>query len=160
MDLRFFRSIPFSPSLVIAIAAFAAFGGFLFLNALYLQDARGLSPIEAGLATVPMALMTVIVSPISGRIVGRHGPRLPLVISGGFLVIACAMLTDVGPGTPLAWLIGSYAVLGVGFGFVNAPITNAAVSGVPRARPVSPRRSRQPPGSSDRPSAWRWSARS
>lgn len=134
IDLRFFRSTPFSSAIVISIAAFAAFGGFLFLNTLYLQEVLGLSPLEAGLATVPMALMTVIVSPISGRMVGRDGPRLPLVISGVSSVIACAMLTEIGPETPLAWLIAAYVVFGIGFGFVNAPITNAAVSGMPRAQ--------------------------
>ena len=78
IDLRFFRSIPFASSIAISVAAFAAFGGFLFLNTLYLQQARGLSPVQAGLATVPMAAMTVVASPLSGRIVGRRGPRLPL----------------------------------------------------------------------------------
>lgn len=134
IDLRFFRSVPFSSAILISMAAFAAFGGFLFLNTLYLQNVRGLSPLKAGLATVPMALMTVIVSPVSGRWVGRHGPRVPLIIAGTFLLIGSAMLTGLDPGTPLAWLIASYAVFGVGFGFVNAPITNAAVSGMPRAQ--------------------------
>ncbi len=134
IDLRFFRSIPFTSSIVISAAAFAAFGGFLFLNTLYLQDARGLSPVEAGLATVPMALMTVVMSPLLGRIVGRRGPRLPLVISGVASVIACAMLTGIDSATPMAWLVTAYVLFGVGFGFVNAPITNAAVSGMPRAQ--------------------------
>ncbi len=134
VDLRFFRSIPFSSSILLSFAAFAAFGGFLFLNTLYLQDVLGLSPLEAGLATVPMALMTAIVSPISGRMVGRRGPRLPLVISGISTLVACAMLTGIGPGTSLTWLIASYVIFGLGFGFVNAPITNAAVSGMPRAQ--------------------------
>jgi EmrB/QacA subfamily drug resistance transporter len=132
VDLRFFRSAPFASAIVIAVAAFAAFGGFLFLNTLYLQDVRGLSPLHAGLATVPLAVMTVAISPLSGRLVGRRGPRLPLAIAGACLVTASAMLTGIGPGTPLAWLLAAYAVFGVGFGFVNAPITNAAVSGMPR----------------------------
>ena len=132
--LRFFRSIPFSSSITISVAAFAAFGGFLFLNTLYLQEARGLSPVEAGLATVPMAVAMVVISPLSGRIVGRRGPRLPLLISGVALVIGCAMLTGVDPGTPPASLIAAYVIFGIGFGFVNAPITNAAVSGMPRAQ--------------------------
>jgi EmrB/QacA subfamily drug resistance transporter len=134
VDLRFFRSIPFASSIVISVAGFAAFGGFLFLNTLYLQEVRGLSPIQAGLATVPMAVMTVLVSPLSGRIVGRRGPRLPLVISGICSVIACAMLTGIDSATPFAWLIAAYVIFGIGFGFVNAPITNAAVSGMPRAQ--------------------------
>jgi EmrB/QacA subfamily drug resistance transporter len=132
--LQFFRSIPFSSSIAISVAAFAAFGGFLFLNTLYLQEVRGLSPVEAGLATVPMAVMTVVISPLSGRIVGRRGPRLPLLIAGVSLVSACAMLTGLEPGTSLASLTAAYVVFGIGFGFVNAPITNAAVSGMPRAQ--------------------------
>ena len=51
IDPRFFRSIPFASATIISVAAFAAFGGFLFLNTLYLQDARGFSPFDAGLAT-------------------------------------------------------------------------------------------------------------
>jgi len=85
VDLRFFRSIPFAAAIAISVAAFAAFGGFLFLNTLYLQDVRGLSPLRAGLATLPMAVMTVLASPLSGRIVGRRGPRLPLAIAGASL---------------------------------------------------------------------------
>jgi EmrB/QacA subfamily drug resistance transporter len=134
IDLRFFQSVPFASAIVISMSAFAAFGGFLFLNTLYLQDARGLSPVQAGLMTVPVALMTVVASPLSGRLVGRRGPRLPLAIAGVCLVAACAMLTGIDSGTPIAWLIGAYLVFGLGFGFVNAPITNAAVSGMPRAQ--------------------------
>src|SRR4051794_19905732 len=58
IDLRFFHSIPFASAIVISVAAFAAFGGFLFLNTLYLQEARGFSPIQTGLATLPMAALT------------------------------------------------------------------------------------------------------
>lgn len=134
IDLRFFRSIPFSASIAISVAAFSAFGGFLFLNTLYLQDARGLSPVQAGLATVPMAAMVMVMSPLSGRIVGRRGPRLPLAIAGVCTVSACVMLTAIGPHTPFAWLTAAYLVFGAGFGLVNAPITNAAVSGMPRAQ--------------------------
>lgn len=131
---RFFRSIPFSSSIALSIAAFAAFGGFLFLNTLYLQDVRGLSPIGAGLATVPVALMTVLVSPLSGRIVGRSGPRKPLLVAGIAFVSACCLLADIEPTTPLERLLAAYVLFGVGFGFVNAPITNATVSGMPAAQ--------------------------
>jgi len=71
IELRFFRSVPFSGATLIAISAFGAFGGFLFMNTLYLQTIRGLSPMEAGLCTVPLGLTVLICSPISGRVVGR-----------------------------------------------------------------------------------------
>jgi MFS family permease len=134
VDVRFFRSIPFASAIASSVAAFAAFGGFLFLNTLYLQQERGLSPLHAGLATAPMALMTMLMSPLSGRIVGRRGPRIPLAIAGVCLVSACALLTGIGPATPLGQLIAAYVIFGIGLGFVNAPVTNAAVSGMPRAQ--------------------------
>ena len=82
IDLRFFRSVPFSAAALVAVAAFATLGGFLFLNTLYLQDVRGLSALGAGLDTLPMAVMTMVFSPLSGRIVGRRGGRVPLVVAG------------------------------------------------------------------------------
>jgi EmrB/QacA subfamily drug resistance transporter len=124
MDLRFFRSVPFSSATVIAVAAFAALGGFLFLNTLYLQDVRGLSALQAGIDTLPMAVMTMLFSPISGRIVGRRGARIPLLVAGVTLTAT----------TPFTWLFTAYVIFGIGFGLVNAPITNAAVSGMPRAQ--------------------------
>ena len=134
IDLRFFRSVPFSGAAIIAVAAFATLGGFLFLNTLYLQDVRGFSPIRAGLCTLPMAVMTMVLAPISGRIVGTRGPRIPLLIAGVALTVSCVMLSQIGPTTSFAWLFVAYVVFGIGFGFVNAPITNAAVSGMPRAQ--------------------------
>jgi EmrB/QacA subfamily drug resistance transporter len=134
VDLRFFRSIPFAAAIGISLAAFATFGGFLFLNTLYLQDVRGLSPVHAGLYTLPMAAMTVFAAPLSGRIVGRHGPRLPLMIAGICFATGCAVLTRLDAQMPIPELLGAYVVFGLGFGFVNAPITNAAVSGMPRAQ--------------------------
>ena len=134
IDPRFFRSYSFSSAIALAIAAFASFGGFLFLNTLYLQDVRGLTPLEAGLAIMPVALMIVVLSPVSGRMVGRGGPRAPLMLAGAALFLGCAMLVGLGPSTSLAWLLAAYVVFGIGFGLVNAPITNAAVSGMPRAQ--------------------------
>jgi EmrB/QacA subfamily drug resistance transporter len=134
IDLRFFRSIPFSAAIVTSIAAFAAFGGFLFLNTLYLQEVRGFSPIIAGLATLPMAAMTTVASPVSGRIVSHQGPRGPLIAAGLGLAAGSLMLTRLRPATPLPLLFAAYVVFGTGFGLVNAPITNTAVSGMPRAQ--------------------------
>ncbi len=134
IDFRFFRSIPFSGAAAIAVAAFATLGGFLFLNTLYLQEVRGLSALRAGLDTLPMAAMAMVLPPISGRIVGTRGARIPLVVAGLGLTASCAMLAQVNETTPFWWLFTAYVLFGTGFGFVNAPITSAAVSGMPRAQ--------------------------
>jgi EmrB/QacA subfamily drug resistance transporter len=134
LDLRFFRSVPFAAAIVLVIAATAAFGGFLFLNTLYLQDVRGYSPLVAGLATLPLAAVMAVTSPVVGRVVGRRGARLPLLVSGVAYVLSCVMLTQLQDDTSLVWLLVSYALMGLGFGAVNAPVTNTAVSGMPRAQ--------------------------
>ena len=134
LDLRFFRSVPFSAATLIAVCMFAAFGGFLFLNTLYLQDVRGLSPFHAGLFILPVALAVMIVSPLSGRLVGAYGARPSLLVSGGALAVSALLLTQLEAQTPLAILLPVFALFGVGFGMVNAPVTFAAVSGMPRAQ--------------------------
>jgi EmrB/QacA subfamily drug resistance transporter len=134
VDLRFFRSLPFSSATVLAILAFASFSGFLFLNSLYLQDTRGLQASVAGLCTLPIALAMVVCSPLSGRLVGAGRARFALVTAGAAMTTSALLLTDLRPDTPVARLVIAYAVFGVGLGMVNAPITNAAVSGMPRAQ--------------------------
>jgi len=90
-----------------------------------------LSPLDAGLYTLPMALMILVLAPLSGRMVGNRGPRLPLVIGSLGLIASSALLTQLTASTPLALLLVSYVLFGIGFGFVNPPITNTAVSGMP-----------------------------
>ncbi len=131
IEPRFFASRPFAAATIIAVAAFTAFGGFLFLNTLYLQDVRGLSPASAGLCTLPIAAMTVLCSPIAGRVVGARGVRAPLVVGGLGLGLGGLMLVSLSADTSLGWLLGAYCVFGLGFGAVNPPITNTAVSGMP-----------------------------
>ena len=134
IDPRFFRSIPFAGATVIAITAFAAFGGFLFLNTLYLQEGRHLSPLDAGLYTLPIAAMTLVFGPLSGRLVAARGARPALVVGGLGVGLSALMLTDLSLGTTPALLVLAYLVFGIGFGMVNPPITNTAVAGMPPAQ--------------------------
>jgi EmrB/QacA subfamily drug resistance transporter len=134
LEMRFFKSVPFSGASAIAVFAFAGQGGFLFLNTLYLQEVRGLSPLQAGLWVLPMAAMTLVFAPLSGRIVGRHGARGPLVVAGMALTVAAVMLTRITADSSPAYVLGAYFVFGFGFGLVNPPITNTAVSGMPSSQ--------------------------
>ena len=131
LEMRFFRSAPFSGASTIAICAFAALGGFLFLNTLYLQGVRHLSPFHAGLYLLPMAVMVLVCAPLSGRIVSRRGARIPLVIASCAVIVSALMLTQLTPTTAPAYLLVAYFVFGIGSGMINPPITNTAVSGMP-----------------------------
>jgi EmrB/QacA subfamily drug resistance transporter len=134
IDPRFFRSAPFSGATVIAVCAFLCLSGFLFLNALYLQDSRGYSAVHAGLMTLPMAGASLICSPLSGRLVGSVGTRVPLLGASVCLIGAALIMATFTPTTSLLIVALAYVLMGVGFGLVNAPITNTAVSGMPRTQ--------------------------
>ncbi len=134
LDTRFFRSVPFAGATLIAMSSFAALGGFLLLNTIYLQDVRGYSALHAGLYMLPMAGMTAICSPLSGRIVGSRGPRLPLLGAGFALAVSALTLTRLSTETTAISLVISYLLFGLGFGLVNAPITNTAMAGMPTAQ--------------------------
>ncbi|MDA2889388.1 MFS transporter [Mycolicibacterium sp. BiH015] len=134
VDLRFFRSIPFTMATVTAVSAFAAWSAFLFMMSLYLQAERGFSAMHTGLIYLPIALGALVFSPLSGRLVGRFGARPSMVTSGVLIAAAAAMLTILTDTTPVWELLIIFAVFGVGFAMVNAPVTNAAVSGMPLDR--------------------------
>jgi EmrB/QacA subfamily drug resistance transporter len=134
IDLRFFRSIPFASATMIAVCAFAAWGAFLFMMSLYLQDERGFSAMHTGLIFLPVAIGALVFSPLSGRMVGRYGSRPSIVIAGVLITAATAMLAGLTATTPVWQLLTVFAVFGIGFSMVNAPITTAAVSGMPTDR--------------------------
>ncbi|WP_043264261.1 MFS transporter [Streptomyces sp. CT34] len=134
IDLRFFHSAPFSGATLIAVCAFAALGGFLFVNTLYLQNIRGLSAMEAGLYMLPMAGMTLVFAPLSGRLVAGRGARLPLLLAGTAMAASGLLFAAFDAASATALLFLGYVLFGIGFGLVNAPITNTAVSGMPRAQ--------------------------
>jgi EmrB/QacA subfamily drug resistance transporter len=134
LEMRFFRSAPFAGASAIAVCLSMALGGFLFMNTLYLQEVRGLSPQHAGLYLLPTATMMIVFAPLSGRLVARFGPRPSMVVGGVAVLVGGLMLTGLAPDTSAPFLLGAYAVFGFGFALVSPPIANTAVSGMPPAQ--------------------------
>ncbi len=134
LELRFFRSHPFTGASVIAVLAFVVLSGFLFVITLYLQQVRGDSPLRAGLSLLPAMLVMAVAAPVAGHVSGRHGARIPLVASGVLIAAGMALLLGLRPGTSFALIAVALAVTGAGLGLVNPPITNIGVSGMPPAQ--------------------------
>ncbi|MFC9398176.1 MFS transporter [Streptomyces sp. NPDC057027] len=134
MDLGLFRRPPFVTAVLGATAVFVALNVTLLLSTLYLQQARGLTPLAAGAVTLPLALGATVCAPWSGALVGRIGPRRPLLLAGGFTTAGglCLVGLDGDTGVPL--ILFAFLLIGIGFGFANAPLTNTAVSGLPPSR--------------------------
>jgi predicted MFS family arabinose efflux permease len=133
LELRLFRSVPFSAAILMALLALCGFGAFLFVTTLYLQDVRGMPALTAGLCLLPVGVLTLVLSPVAGRLVGRRGPRLPLVAAGAALALGGGASVWLSPATPLPAVLATYVLFGIFLGTVNPPITNTAVSGMPRS---------------------------
>lgn len=134
IDLRFFRSIPFASATVTAVLALTAWGAFLFMMSFYLQNERHYSAMHTGLIYLPIAVGALVFSPLSGRIVGRYGSRPSLVTAGVLMTVASLLLTTLTATTPIWRVVVIFAIFGIGFAMMNAPVTNAAVSGMPLDR--------------------------
>jgi predicted MFS family arabinose efflux permease len=134
LDVRFFRSAPFSGATLAAVCAFGALSGALFLNTLYLQDVRHLSALHAGLYLLPLAAMGIVFGPVSGRLVGTRGSRPSLAVAGIMITASALMFTRLSDGTGTLYILTANLVFGIGFGLVNPPITNTAVTGMPAAQ--------------------------
>jgi EmrB/QacA subfamily drug resistance transporter len=131
LELRLFRSVPFSAAIVMAVWGLCAFGAFLFVTTLYLQDVRGLPALTAGLCLLPVGVLVVVLAPLAGRLVARGGPRLPLVVSGAALALGGGASVLLAPATPLPAVLAVYLLFGIALGMINPAITNSAVSGMP-----------------------------
>jgi MFS family permease len=83
---------------------------------------------------LPLAVMNIIWSPISARLVGTYGSRPSLLFAGLAIVVSGVIMTQLAENTTLSLLIVSYIIFGIGFGLVNIPINHTAVSGMPRAQ--------------------------
>jgi MFS family permease len=131
MPLRIFSSRMLSGANLTMFLLGAAMFGMWFFVSLYLQQVLGLSPIDAGLAFLPMTLSIVIGSTLASRLVNRVGVR-PLLATGMTIQAAGLALfaTISADGTYLGDVLLPSLLVAAGIGLSFVPVTIAAVSGV------------------------------
>jgi MFS transporter, DHA2 family, methylenomycin A resistance protein len=134
VPLGLFRSRPVVVSVAGGFSFTVGFYGLVFLLSLYLQQLRGLSPLQTGLAFVPMTGLTGVVTLLAPRIAARFGPRIPMAL-GQFLIAAgllgvCAAVM----GAPI-WILAALSILvGLGSSLAVPTLTALLVSSVPTER--------------------------
>jgi EmrB/QacA subfamily drug resistance transporter len=135
LDVRLFGNPRFSAaSLAIASAFFGLFG-FIFLITQYMQLVQGYSPLEAGLRTVPFAVTTGVLSPVSILLMRRFGTTLVVAAGLGLMslgfVMAATLTADsayVGP------VLASMVTIAAGLGLTTSPATEAIMGALPEAK--------------------------
>jgi EmrB/QacA subfamily drug resistance transporter len=131
LPLGMFRVRQFSAVNAVTFVIYGALSGSLFLLPVELQVVGGYSPLESGLALLPVTALMLVFSARSAKLASRIGPRLqmsvgPVVAGAGLLLLVRA------PGhTYLSAVLPAALVFGAGLAATVAPLTAAALSSVP-----------------------------
>lgn len=131
LDVRLFTKKAFTVGVLsIAIVFFALFG-LLFQLTLYLQSVLEYSPLSAGFALVPFAIVLLIAAPVAPRLAERMGNRW--LVAAGMIVLAAGMLVFIftSPTTGYFVVFVGLVLAGLGIAFVQPPSSNAVMSSVP-----------------------------
>ncbi len=132
LPLGIFRSRQFAATNAVTFIVYAALTGATFLVPVELQIANGYSPLESGLAFLPLTFIMLLLSARSGRLASRIGPRLqmsvgPIVCGAGF-----ALLTFATHGSNyFVYVLPAVLVFGLGLAITVAPLTSTAMSSAP-----------------------------
>jgi EmrB/QacA subfamily drug resistance transporter len=117
LDLRLFKGWFFASGNLMMAPSFAAFGGFMLLLTLFLQELQGYSALQAGLIQAPSSIGTAISLPLASRLYPSMGPRRMMLIGFGFAALTILPFTFVGLNTPAWVIIGLLLLRGLPFAF-------------------------------------------
>ena len=132
MNLRLLKDSRFAAGKLLNLCLMAALMAIMFLLSVFLQQGRGLTAMQAGLAQIPMTLAMMVVMPIAGSVYERVPPRvmmacgLVLMGAGGYQLSGVNLaIGEWGLAVPLA-------VLGAGMALAFVPMETLAFSRIPR----------------------------
>jgi len=133
LDVRLLRgNRVFALSSLAALANYAATASVTFLLSLYLQYIKALSPREAGVVLIAQPFMQAVFSPLAGHLSDRMEARVVASTGMAFTAAGLVMLTFLGDGTSLPYVVACLLVLGFGFGLFSSPNTSAIMGAVER----------------------------
>lgn len=134
VPLELFRIPDMQGAIIATVGMTSGMYGVLFLQPLVWLELGTMTATQAGLALMPMALVFLVISPLTGRLSQAVGAQLPAC--GGVLVIGMGLLAiGWGAGHPTIALAEAGLILtGVGMGFATGPLMGLAVGSVPAAR--------------------------
>ncbi len=132
LPLRLFRSRQFSGANAVTFAVYGALGGALFLLPVELQIVKHYSPLESGLALLPLTLVMLTLSARSGQLSVRIGPRLqmtagPLIVGAGLALLTRA----TNPGSYWTQVFPAVLLFAFGLAVTVAPLTATAMGAAP-----------------------------
>jgi len=130
LPLFLFRDATFSAAVVFGICVNMAYYGMVFVLSLYLQRVRGDTPLEAGLAFLPLTGGFLFSNVASGWIVAKHGPRFPMMLGAALGALGYALLHATQANTPFPLLLAPFLLIPGGMGLAVPAMTTAILASV------------------------------
>jgi DHA2 family methylenomycin A resistance protein-like MFS transporter len=134
LPLSLFRKRTFSAAVLFGICVNLTYYGMVFVLSLYLQHVRGYTPLEAGLAFLPLTGGFLASNVLSGWVVGRYGVRVPMICGALTAALGYGLLHLVGATTPLIGLLVPFLLIPSGMGLAVPAMTTAVLASVERQR--------------------------
>jgi DHA2 family methylenomycin A resistance protein-like MFS transporter len=134
LPLHFFRLPNFSAATAVGILVNLTYYGIIFVLSLYLQEARGYSVLQAGLAYLPLTATFIASNLASGWIAGRVGSRTPMMSGALIGATGFALLASIGPKSTFLAMLPAFVLIPGGMGLAVPAMTTAILSSVERGR--------------------------
>lgn len=131
LNFRVFKNPTFALTTSISFfVVMGLFGGMLLLP-IFLQTVRGFSPLESGLVLLPGALVTAILSPVTGILFDRFGAKYLSLVGLVIMAVATFMFTSLDESTTLTYIIIIQTIRSAGMAMVMMPLQTAALNSLP-----------------------------
>ena len=131
LPMTYFRDRGFSVGSGVITFAFFVMFGFFFLITQFLQFVRGYSPLDAGVATLPLAAALIAVSPRSAGWAAKIGATKVMTAGFAFVAAGFVVMSTVTTASPYLLIAAALVLLGIGMGITVAPATGSIMSAVP-----------------------------
>jgi DHA2 family multidrug resistance protein-like MFS transporter len=135
LDVRLFTNLRFSAASFAITAAFFGLFGFIFLITQYFQTVRNYDTLDAGLATLPFAVVTATLSPVAILLMKRIGTTK--VVALGLVLMSAGFVLAAGTAVDSAYwgrIVGSMVLMAAGLALTTGPATDAVMGALPRAK--------------------------
>jgi EmrB/QacA subfamily drug resistance transporter len=132
VPLGLFASRQFSAANGMTLLVYAALGALFFFLTLQLQTVLGYGPLPAGLATLPITVLMLLLAARGGELAARIGPRLPMTLGPLVCAVGAALLAGVHAGSSY-WtgVLPGVTVFGLGLTLLVAPLTATVLGAAP-----------------------------
>jgi EmrB/QacA subfamily drug resistance transporter len=131
VQLRLFLTRNFRGDTLVLFCIQFAITGITVFGAIYAQDLLDFSPVEAGLALLPLTIPVLIAAPLAGRLYDRVGPRIPVTV--GMLLVGASLFWTAAVQHDFSYglLVPGYIVTGIGLALVMSPSNTDAMNAAP-----------------------------